>query len=500
LMSLSAELAYLAWLAGEEATRQKNVVLARDYYDGEHDVKLTERQKEFLGFNAAEERFAVNYCSTVVDAVAERLEVAGFSSVNDEVATQAWRWWQLNRMDEVAQDVHLDAVRDGEHFVMVDWDEEERRPRFIPHPRYTDPQVGGTGFGCKAFYPNDDPTQPMLYASKRWTETVDDDQTGRRTRQRMTVYRADQVEKYVLASSSAGGYQVDWQPIEDEGDGGWPVQWTDGAGRPLGIPVLHFRNPGLETELWDAIPVQDAINKTALDILAAADVCGFRILVATGFMPTTDGKAPESDGGNYIKIFPGAWVAIPDGASLDALDGTNLEPMLKALDSWIMKLAQVTDTPPARFQITGQIARAETVKAQEGPLLAKVGARQVRFGNGWEDVMERARRLANAFGGMGLDEEALISTEWAPAETRVEKDFIEMLGMKVEKLKVPLETIWAEAGYSQEEIEEMKGTEEYQARMAMQEMAKVGLGTMSGRGQGDEEEHGSQDRADGSRE
>jgi len=492
---LAAELAYLAWLAAEEKTRQKNVVLARDYYDGEQDVRLTERQKEFLGFNADEERFAINYCSTVVDAVVERLEVSGFTSASDQVAGEAWRWWQLNRMDEVAQSVHLGAVRDGEHFVIVDWDQEEGRPRFIPHPRYTDPQVGGTGFGCKAFYPNDNASQPMLCASKRWTETVEEEGTGRRTRQRMTVYYPDRVEKYVLGSS--GTYQVGWQPIEDEGDTGWPVAWVDRSGKGLGIPVVHFRNPGLETELWDAIPLQDAVNKTALDILAAADVCGFRILVAKGFMPTTDGAAPESDGGNYISVFPGAWVAIPADAELDPLEGTDLKPMLAALDSWIMKLAQVTDTPPARFQITGQIARAETLKAQEGPLLAKVAARQVRFGNGWEDVLERARRIANTFGSQGLDEAALISTEWAPAETRDEREFIETLGLKVEKLRIPLERIWAEAGYSQEEIAEMKETEEYQARAAMQEMARVGLGAMTGDGetggQGDKETGGQGD-------
>lgn len=476
-MSIAAELAYLNWLAGEEQTRQKNVVLARNYYAGEHEVPLTERQKEFLGFND-DGRFAVNYCRMVVDAVVERLLVAGFKSLDEELAGLAWGWWQANRMDEGQGAIHLGAVRDGEFFVMVDWDEGEGRPRFIPHPRYTDAQMKGTGFGCKAFYPNDNPSQAMDYASKRWTETVVDERGRRRTQQRMTVYHPDRVEKYVLGTP---GGEAGWEEYTEEDDGVWPVRWVDRTGRPLGIPVVHFRNPGSRTELWDAIPVQDAINKTALDILATADACGFRVLVARGFIPTTDGKAPEEDGGNYLQISPGCWIGVPNPeARVDPLEAADLRPMLEALDSWVMKLGQVTDTPVSRFQMTGQVAAEGTLKQQEEVLLAKVRGRQTGFGNSWENAVYLGRRLANAFGGAGLDEEALVEAQWSPAETRDEKEQIETIGLKVEKLKIPLEVAWAEAGYSQDQIEEMKQTEEYQIRAAMREMAKVGLGAMGG--------------------
>ena len=476
-MSLAAELAYLSWLAGEEKTRQGNVVLARDYYAGNHSVPLTERQKEFLGFKAAEARFAINYCAMVVDAVVERLLVSGFQAEDDAVSEAAAAWWKGNRMDEVTHQVHLGAVRDGEFFVMVDWDKEERRPRFLLHPRYTDPMVGGTGFGCKAFYAEGDVAagQGMVYASKRWTESVEVRPGVRRTQQRMTVYYPDRVEKYVFQGAG-------WTEQEDEGDGGWPVRWVDGAGRPLGIPVVHFRNPGLETELWDAVPVQDAINKTALDILAAADACGFPIFIAKGFMPTNDGKAPEEDGGNYLKLTPGCWMSIPAGSEVDTLKAAELKGLLEVLDSLVQKLAQVTDTPTARFQVTRQVAAEGTLKQQEEPLLAKVRLRQTLFGNGWEDVIGLGRRLGNAFGGLGLDEAGTVECLWEPAETRDEKAHVEMIALKVEKLRIPLEMAWEEAGYSQEQIERMMETEEYQARQAMREMAKVGLGAMAGRG------------------
>ena len=66
---MDLSIVYAQYQADEETTRQRNIVSARNYYAGEHAVKLTERQKEFLGFNLGKERFALNYCATVVDAV-----------------------------------------------------------------------------------------------------------------------------------------------------------------------------------------------------------------------------------------------------------------------------------------------------------------------------------------------------------------------------------------------------------------------------------------------
>ncbi len=470
-MALAAELAYLGWLAGEELTRQKNVALARDYFAGEHAVPLTDRQRAYLGFQSGG-RFAANYCKPVVNAVVEKLLVAGLQCADEAVSAWAWRTWLANRMDGLQGDVHRAAVCDGEAFVMVDW--EGGRPRFVLHPRYVSSQAGGDGFGCKAFYPNDDPRLPMLYATKRWTETVAArSETGlsgsrKETRQRLTVYFPARVEKYVLTTSNEAG----WAPFAEEDGGTWPVAWMDGAGRPLGIPVVHFRNPDLRSELWDAVPLQDAINKALLDLLASLDANGFQTLFAKGFYATTDENPPAKDGSNYLTVAPGQIIGTtaPD-AALTAIAGADVQPMIEGLWTLVLVLAQVTDTPVSRFQISRQVASAESQKEAEAALLAKVRGRQTSFGNAWEDVLGVARRLEQAFGTRGLDEAAAISTQWAPAETRDEKEHIEMLGLKREKLNVPLAQIWAEAGYSQDEIAAMMASPEMQARVAGERMA-----------------------------
>lgn len=444
-----AELAYSMWQRDEEKTRQKNVLLARDYFEGDVDLPLTDRQLQYLGYKKESKPFSMNFCRPVVKAVCERLIVKGFDSSDKLFSDWAVNLWQHGRMDARSAEVHLASVRDGEYFVIVSW-RADGHILFTPHERYTDPTVeDGTGYGCRAVYPDDDPSQPMLYAVKRWTESVTESQGKKTTRQRMTVYFPERIERYAMGKGGT------WEPYREDGQA-FPTPWVDGLGRPLGIPVIHFRNSDGRSELWDAIPLQDAIHKAALDLLAAQDTAGFPMLIARGFNLTTDGALPLSDGSNLLKLAPGSWIGTPDAAQdVGRLEGADLDKMLRVLDSFIVKLAQVTDTPISRFQMTGQIASAETQKQQETPLLAKVRQRQTIFGDAWEDCLYMARRLANVYGNAGLDEAALIETQWEPAAARDETAEVQRLAVKAEKLGVPRIQLWRELGYTDAQIAAM---------------------------------------------
>ena len=443
---------YAQYQADEERERQRNVITARNYYAGDQVAKLSERQKEFLGFNLAKERFAVNYCATVVDAVVERMIVDHFSSADEALAAWVLEVWKAARMDAKQQAVHHAAVNDGEHFVLVDWPEGAKYPRLLSHPRYTDAEDGGTGFGCKAHYVEDDPNQELEAVSKRWTESYRDDNGRTRQRTRMNVYYPGRTERYVRAT--AGQYaEAGWAKFTDDDDGPVVVRLRS-DGTPMRIPWAHFIKPG-RLELWDAIPLQDLINKTALDIVAAVDAAGFPIRLAYGFTPTTDGKAPDGTS-NLLALFPGCWIAIPtgEGNKVDFQPGEDPTPLLNTLDSYIMKLAQVTDTPVARFQMGRQVRAEGTLQQEEEPLLAKIRAYATQFGNGWEDAFYIARELANER-GMGLNEDAALDTEWEPAETRNKLQELQGIEIKA-RVGVPQEQLWAEMGYDAEEIAAMR--------------------------------------------
>jgi hypothetical protein len=428
------QVSFLKWLVEEELARRENYDQYREYYDGVHDAQLTDRQRKFLELRANQE-FRVNYCPIVVDALAERLNVTGFDA--GAQGADLWAWWKANRMDAVQQTVHLSAVRDGDAYVMVDWDNKRSLPRFALELALS--QKDG-GCGVKVTY--GDNRQPA-FASKRWRER----QEGGGLRARLNLYYPDRIEKY----GSQIGASSQWQQ-QREADEEWPIRWTDRAGEPLGIPVIHFRNKDTgynygTSELADVLPIQNAFNKAMLDLIAAADTTAFRIFYMIGDDPSG------------LKVAPGSWVYSTKPSSgegsvdIGQFPGEDLTPLIKLKDSTAMEVARVTRTPISFFQLSGDRPAEGTLKQEESGLVAKTKNRQVTFGNAWEDVMAMARRLANAFGGANLPDEGL-STQWADIEIRNEKEHMETLELKL-KLGIPKKRLWGEAGYDEATIEKM---------------------------------------------
>lgn len=464
-------------LTAEERKAQGIIVLARQYYDGEQIVYMTTRQKAWLDLHPGKVKFVVNISATVVDAVVERLKVTGFDVADDgeedsgeDIEALLWTWWTANRMDAVQTEAHRSTVRDGEAFVITAWNAAEGRPDFILHQRFVDKTLGGDGFGCWMEYENDDPFGIAKRATKQWTELTSDG-----SRIRRTVYYPDRIEKYALDG--------DWKQVQDDGDTSWPLPWVTSQGQPLGIPVAHLRNPGLRSELHDIIPLQDALNKAWLDIMAASDSTAFRMLVVLGFVPTTDGKEPADDGSNLLQIAPGQMLSTrkkPGEVSIDAIEPASLDPLLQVEERIIFRVAQISDTPLNRFQISRQLAAEGTLKQGDAPLLAKVEERQTLIGNAWEDMMIQALRQAVAFGGLQYGD-STVNAVWSPAAVRDEKKEIEVATAKA-ALGVPTEQIWIELGYDSHQIAKMLKSPETQARLAGQQMA-IALAQQSTTGQ-----------------
>lgn len=464
-----ADEAYYSALSQEEQQRQRALLRARAYHEGQQFVKLTDRLREFLKDPLAEldsDALRLNICRIVVTAVTERLLVKGFTTDSDQDAI-LWDWWQKNRMDARQKSVHTYTLRDSETFVIVSWDDERGIPRFVEHEAYTDANlptrygrnvdttvypVGyarGSGYGCTAHYPNDDMSLPMEYATKRWVERRYVNGSWESVN-RLTVYHPDRIEKYQLL----GGTRVEY---EDPGDGGWPLPWIDGAGEPLGIPVIHFRNEDDKPEALEAIPMQNGINKTLIDALMSSDSGAFPNWFAKGFIPTTDGRPLAADNSNQLVNMPGAIIAtLNKDAELTKIPGSDVKPILDTVNQLIYWAAMATDTPVNRFISTKAIASDETMKGQDGALINKIRSRQALIGNGWEDCMTMARRLYNTFGDGGLDDTLTIATQWHPAESRDEQKVIDTIATKRDSLDIPIETAWAEAGYTPEQIDKMQ--------------------------------------------
>lgn len=387
---------FIQHLIDEESDRQAKYRLYRDYYDGDQGVILTKRQREYLHVPAGKQ-FSANYMHIVVDSLATRLTVTGFDAPGDAALTKDLnRWMRVMRVSSVQNGVHTGAVRDGDAYGFVEWDGVRKAPRMIPHLAYD-----GTRDGVHVHY-DSETALPMVF-SKRWTvEGKSDLGVGAR---RLNLYYPDRVERY-WSHASTGEYG--WQP------------WS-GKGLPTvtryttGFPIIHFTNRargfryGL-SELEPGIPMQDAVNKAVVDLLAAADASGFRIMVAIGFDPTG------------LILAPGSWVAdpdhTPDEASATAIPGEALRPHIETVDSFVQRVGQVTDTPLSYFQQSGQMASEGTHRQHETRMIAKARSASVELGEQWEELMRACIRLSNQYGGTSYDEEAEITTLWADFDIR----------------------------------------------------------------------------------
>jgi len=476
-------IAFMRAETNEESDYQLEIAQARDYDEGRQFVALTERLRQFLGGDTAKDsedfkRLRLNICRIILSAVVDRLIVAGFDTDEapqerpaiDEngqattklikpVAAWAWNIWQRNRMDAKQRRVHEAALRDSESFVIVDYDNSSKRPRFTPHLRFVD--VSGTtgadvGEGCRAFYRNDDTDQDLLFVTKRWTEVLHTAEGTRRERQRLTVYLPGEIRKYA-------GFPGAWKPTQDADNEPWPIPWLDKAGQPLGIPVAHFvSSAGMEArEAW---PIQNAINKAFVDLMEESDKSAFRIMLAFGWKPV-------DSAGNPLEITAGKWMGSEKvGATAQAIPGGDLSQFLNLIDSLIYKAAIVTDTPLSRFITTRQVQAEGSQKEGNAPLLTKARNRQSELANGWTHAMYMAMRLENTYGKGVLDEQAFITTQFEPLEARDETAELDRAEQR-KRLGMPIQIIARELGMTPEDAALWVAEAEQRAEQAVAQFA-----------------------------
>ncbi len=464
---------YLDHLRQQMVARQELYILYREYDDGIHRTKLTERQRQYLQ-TAKGIEFTANYCPMVIDAKANRLKVSGFDCEDDTQKEKLWDWWRKNRMDGKQNVIHRAAIRDADSFVLVEWDNDAKIPRFHFEPGYA-------GDGVMVYY-SDERRDEIEFASKHWR--VSKGISAGKMR-RMNLYFPNRIEKYVSDDDTdMGSYMPYMEDVDTVAPGylgmagiNW---WTDNrteTGKPLGIPIVHFKHNDKgdsfgTSHLADVIPIQDAVDKALIDLMGAMDSDAFDILAGYG----TDQWA-------NLKVGPGAIAAVsksPQEAKLERVNGgDSTTKLLAGYNALVMEIARISGTPLSHFQISGQVSGEGTLKQQEVALVSQVEKAQTDFGNAWEMVMAIARRLENAFGDTRMDEDKLIETVWEQAESRNDMEQAQTLAIRVGQLGVSESQAQTEMGYDETQIAAFK-----REKMRAQAMAlRIAAGTSPPNGQ-----------------
>jgi len=428
-------------------SRARMYELYHAYYEGVQPLTFTS-DKYDEAFSKMVSKYTENMCPAVVDAVADRLRVTGFSvdeSKAPTVTSAAEDIWRRNRMDELAGQVHTEALKEGDAYVIV-WPDVEDTSLIRIWPQ------DANGITCYW----DEETNELEWAAKWWIQ--DEDKLGR-----LTLYFPDRIERYITNSkvNETGGFVAKATAVHE---------YAPTIANPYGrVPVFHFANNARiskwgKSELQNIIPVQDALNKSVCDMLVAMEFAAFPQRWATGIQVKTDpitGRAQQPWKSGVDRL----WATGAEDASFGQFEAADLSQYIAAQTRFKEAIADISGTPQHYIQMASSNQRwpsGEALKTAEYRFVSKVTDRQISFGNTWEDVMSFALSIQNK-----LPAELTISTEWQDASPRTDQETASV-GVLKQSLGVPQTQIWREMGYSEDDIVRMTAEKQQQDEASMQ--------------------------------
>jgi hypothetical protein len=450
-----AKIAFMQHETDEETELQARVIKAREMYEGYVDEVLAEKTAAGLVGTEAADFEAVNLMAIALNTKVRRLNLQAIIATPpedpEEVKAKAEeldkqnaflkRVFTENNVDILQKDLHRWIERDGEAFLIVEYDEEkvweddpdgQGLPLLYIHERYTSAgakwkDFQGSNEGCKAHYRNNDHNQQLAMVSKRWVETIYENDEPVEV-QRMTLYIDRQVELAARIEKYYIDEKGEWAQYQDELDAGWPIWWTEGGGTnpeaSLPLPVIHFRNEQLspgQKKLWG---IQMGMDQVFSSLLVAETMTGHQLLAAFGFYPTTDGKPAEEDGSNLMQVGPRQIIGNPNKspreAGIEAVQPASVEPLLNGLDKLAIYASFVGGLPVANFVFSKAVASSETLRQGDAELIAQVNEIQTLHEVAWGKVFKLCRWLDSIYGSSGGEWDRTIGLQgnWAPPERR----------------------------------------------------------------------------------
>jgi hypothetical protein len=379
----------------------------------------------------------INWPRLVIDTIEERLDVEGFRFGNDLPAdSRCWEIWQANNLDECSQQCHLEALLHARSYVLVWVDEIDNS-----QPRIT---VESSQQMSVVYYPG---TSTIARATKRW---VEGDLSF------MTIYRPEKIERYVSATPAAADSSATasaWGLREE------PLSHDLGE-----VPVVPFVNrprvalPLGESELADVIPLADAVNKLATDMMVTSEFSASKRRYATGLeIPRNDAnkeRFQEEVRQAWDEATSGkTWLAGP-GVSFGEFTEAALTNFVAGIELLTSHIAALSGLPPHYLGLTnqGNPTSADAIRSSEAALVKRAQRKQRVFGGSWERVMRLALQVQNSV----LPDGALsMETIWANPETPSVAQKVDA-AQKLDQMGMPFRQNLEDLGYTPTQIERIQ--------------------------------------------
>jgi hypothetical protein len=347
------------------------------YYEGQQP--LTYMHPEIL--REVGDRIApviIGWPQLVVDTVEERLDVEGFR-LPDEVEgdKDLWRVWQDNDLDEQSEQGHVDTLTMGRAAVCVGTNEDDAAT-----PRVT------VESPLEIFAEIDPRTRRVRAALRRVAEV---ESFTTMTHRYATLYLPDRTSYYE--------WQGGWKEVDRDEHGLGEVPVVPLLNRPrlrAGQRVAHgVTQPRYGTsELAPIIPLSDAANKLATDMMLGAE---FQALPLRGFFGIGPGDLEDEMGNKLtaLQAIMGRLFTLKnkDGKEFQ-FPAASLSNFHESINTLARVTAAVAGLPPHYLGFTtDNPASADAIRSAESRLVKRAERKQRNFGGSWERTMRLVRRF-----------------------------------------------------------------------------------------------------------
>ncbi|MCA1596081.1 MAG: hypothetical protein LC772_06620 [Chloroflexi bacterium] len=396
----------------------------RQYAKGKHAIILTPKQKLILR-NLLANRFCYNVSHQIIAEARDRLEMERWHCQDEQVENWVNDFYGTARLQARQNQVHYDALRDGNTCVALGWDPNRMQVQMYREDWWDGERGTFVGY---------DELDNVYYACKDWPDVIKgielDPTTGylnygvgmvNQAVIRRTIWFDDRLERWVSMDGGAS-----WRPFELPGDGGWPVPWLKRDGTPGRIPIVHFANStrgagnyGMSEIDGGAVGYNDQLNDLEWAMSACGRLTAFQMITGTGVKLTPDPRnnnrptPPEFGPGQFI------WSSNKD-ARFGHIPPGDAKALIQLHDTKLQHLAQMTRTPC--HLIGGVWPSGDAILRAEKPAVGKAQEQISIFTDAWVSVAHKAVEVWNRYSsGPLLNEDsqsAMLSCEFANPERR----------------------------------------------------------------------------------
>ncbi|ORJ99862.1 hypothetical protein A6F58_00710 [Prescottella equi] len=426
-----------------------NLTKYDNYLEGEQPLKyMSEAMREEIGDTVAE--LVLNWARLVAEANESRLDVEGFryadSDVEDEIL---WAGWQYNDMDEQSQQGHLDSIALSRSYVLISANDEKDQP-----PRNT------VESPFQVWARRDPKTRKVTSAIKKWK---DEDDVAH-----ALVFTPMETQEFV--SKSGEWVATDFQDKHNFGV----------------VPVVPLVNrprilrPDGRSEFVDIIPLADAANKMATDMMVSGEFHAMPRRWAFGLKQSDFVDRHGNPLSTWSKVKSRLWANENPNIKVGQFDEADLTVFHNTIKLLAQLTSQLAALPPHYMNFVGDNpTSADAIRSSETQLVKRIERKHTFLGGAWEEV-QRINLMYLRKSPKLEARDYQLETVWRDPSTPTVAQKADAAVKKYESGIVPLEQTRIDLGYSATQREQMRRMDEQtSAAAAIARFGRPGLGNDS---------------------